>query len=585
MPQATLYEALLVSQDATLDEIKLAFKRRALQVHPDKGGSKEAFHLVYQALETLADPEARKKYDYSLATARKKPAQPPPSASRRKKKATNKRKEAPSNPEKPSKWRKKAVPKAPQSKETKLLIKIRHLLKQLPRHVRNEVIARQFSQKQRLILEKWMVENCQTQTEQGPQEVAQATLPTDDLREPQEAALAVESQKTPPQPSNCSALVPFNLTPSPRTGKRQRDSKRKVGGIWGSFGAVAGYYRAGVRFDFLSINTGQCDLQTALEYLVILTSAKQKMVNHTSHRQTDVCFEKHLHEALVASANEHGKNIADLNLRFAVLQSCGILFGQSVQLLSPSVRSITKLAELRNCLRPFREYGKNLRGRSPFWLYSPAHLQGAWEQFQKALANMWEIAGGDGSKFMQKILARYDAAQSSRQKHLQSWERHHMAIQDKNKNRPWRFQDQSTKHLERRERHGMARHDKTKTRKRIAKDPKNTMLALSKLLARWEGLLERQASSAEKQHQKTLRLRRLQHSKDQKERKRLEILNRKRLREEERLRRETLRQRMRCSDFMDDLPWIGMNRQLFEEKANVVSGECFKYSVTEALMQ
>ena len=56
-----LYDVLQVDRTATLDEIKLAFKRRALHVHPDKGGSEEAFHLVYHAFETLADPEARKK--------------------------------------------------------------------------------------------------------------------------------------------------------------------------------------------------------------------------------------------------------------------------------------------------------------------------------------------------------------------------------------------------------------------------------------------------------------------------------------------------------------------------------------------
>ena len=54
MAQKSFYDALEVDQSATLEEIKLAFKRRALQVHPDKGGSKEAFHLVYEALETLA---------------------------------------------------------------------------------------------------------------------------------------------------------------------------------------------------------------------------------------------------------------------------------------------------------------------------------------------------------------------------------------------------------------------------------------------------------------------------------------------------------------------------------------------------
>jgi DnaJ-class molecular chaperone len=71
MAQMTsLYDVLQVDQSATLEEIKLAFKRRALQVHPDKGGSKEAFHLVYEALETLADPAARKKYDHGLATGK-----------------------------------------------------------------------------------------------------------------------------------------------------------------------------------------------------------------------------------------------------------------------------------------------------------------------------------------------------------------------------------------------------------------------------------------------------------------------------------------------------------------------------------
>ena len=67
MPQVSLYDVLLVDQHATVNEIKLAFKKRALQVHPDKGGSKEAFHLVYKALETLADPEARQKYDNGMA--------------------------------------------------------------------------------------------------------------------------------------------------------------------------------------------------------------------------------------------------------------------------------------------------------------------------------------------------------------------------------------------------------------------------------------------------------------------------------------------------------------------------------------
>ena len=53
---SSYYDVLRVDRNATVDEIKLAFKKRALLVHPDKGGSKEAFHLVYQALEILTDP-------------------------------------------------------------------------------------------------------------------------------------------------------------------------------------------------------------------------------------------------------------------------------------------------------------------------------------------------------------------------------------------------------------------------------------------------------------------------------------------------------------------------------------------------
>ena len=177
--QMSFYDVLLVDQDATLEEIKLAFKRRALQVHPDKGGSKEEFHLVYQALETLADPTAREKYDHGLAT--KAGISTGPKRNQRKKAdqnthpATSSKAETKKKPQMPGKRPKTFAGKAaskstqatatsaePQSKQTKLLMKIRDLLKQLPRDARNDVITNQFSQKQRVILEKWMADNAAT---------------------------------------------------------------------------------------------------------------------------------------------------------------------------------------------------------------------------------------------------------------------------------------------------------------------------------------------------------------------------------------------------------------------------------------
>lgn len=42
----SFYETLRVARRASLEEIKLAFKKIALEVHPDKGGNKECFHEV-----------------------------------------------------------------------------------------------------------------------------------------------------------------------------------------------------------------------------------------------------------------------------------------------------------------------------------------------------------------------------------------------------------------------------------------------------------------------------------------------------------------------------------------------------------
>ena len=126
------------------------------EFHPDKGGSKEEFHLVYQALETLGDPAARQKYDHSLATTKTGPAPhashaPYPKDKKRKREgkhpqpATSCKAETKTKPHKtpgkksttfagkaPSKPpRATATSAEPQSKQTKLLMKIRDLLKQL----------------------------------------------------------------------------------------------------------------------------------------------------------------------------------------------------------------------------------------------------------------------------------------------------------------------------------------------------------------------------------------------------------------------------------------------------------------------
>lgn len=52
-----------VAKNATQDEIKKAFRKKALKEHPDKGGDPEAFKEITVAYEVLGDADKRELYD------------------------------------------------------------------------------------------------------------------------------------------------------------------------------------------------------------------------------------------------------------------------------------------------------------------------------------------------------------------------------------------------------------------------------------------------------------------------------------------------------------------------------------------
>lgn len=57
------YEILGVGKDASADEIKKAFRRSAVEHHPDRGGDETKFKELNEAYEILKDNEKRKRYD------------------------------------------------------------------------------------------------------------------------------------------------------------------------------------------------------------------------------------------------------------------------------------------------------------------------------------------------------------------------------------------------------------------------------------------------------------------------------------------------------------------------------------------
>lgn len=62
-PTHKLYDVLGLSQSASRDEIKRAYKKYAVQHHPDKGGDEEKFKEVASAYEVLSDEDKRRQYD------------------------------------------------------------------------------------------------------------------------------------------------------------------------------------------------------------------------------------------------------------------------------------------------------------------------------------------------------------------------------------------------------------------------------------------------------------------------------------------------------------------------------------------
>ena len=67
MAKRDYYEVLGVEKNATADEIKKAYRKKAIQYHPDKNpGDKEAeekFKEAAEAYDVLSDPQKRQRYD------------------------------------------------------------------------------------------------------------------------------------------------------------------------------------------------------------------------------------------------------------------------------------------------------------------------------------------------------------------------------------------------------------------------------------------------------------------------------------------------------------------------------------------
>lgn len=63
------YSLLGVAKNASQDDIKRAFRKKAHALHPDKGGDAEKFKKVNEAYQVLGDADKRRQYDQFGASA------------------------------------------------------------------------------------------------------------------------------------------------------------------------------------------------------------------------------------------------------------------------------------------------------------------------------------------------------------------------------------------------------------------------------------------------------------------------------------------------------------------------------------
>ncbi|MEI6529418.1 MAG: molecular chaperone DnaJ [Candidatus Falkowbacteria bacterium] len=63
------YDLLGVSKNASADEIKTAFRKKAHEHHPDKGGNEEKFKELNEAYQVIGNAEKRQRYDQFGAAA------------------------------------------------------------------------------------------------------------------------------------------------------------------------------------------------------------------------------------------------------------------------------------------------------------------------------------------------------------------------------------------------------------------------------------------------------------------------------------------------------------------------------------
>ena len=272
----------------------------------------------------------------SAEVSGKRPSRSAGSGKRKKQETSQPTREPCTNEKKESGSRRSQPHTAPRlaGNTARFLPKVGALLKTLTPELRLPVIRDEFTQQQRMQLEKWMVDQ---PSQNVPKALGSATPPASEYqasllrRGKQQAQLASED--------SCSTGCRF-------PGGRQRRQKVSRGICRMSNGGTSVWYHATVLFDNVRVRTRYTDLPTALEHLVVLTAIKQRM----TQVETENDYASRTQRAAESSAAEHGRSVHELGLRFQVLHHsllcvCRSAFSIVKVFLSPGLRCLARRCE------------------------------------------------------------------------------------------------------------------------------------------------------------------------------------------------------------------------------------------------
>jgi len=550
LPTHSLYDVLGVLRTASMQELRGAFKRTALVVHPDKGGTKEAFQRVMLAFQTLVDPIQRQTYDRRIEKAccsgdRPRQQKPPEtqkaSEVRSCETKPHSRRHAPGEAD--SKCKQTCATATHQASSMKtaarcaernnpsmrkatckehLLEALFRALQLLPALRRRTVFCQLFTEAERVELEVFIrarstrsVGACDRSSFEGSDvHRVHAHGDTDssssnsgtssdcsscELSEDQESGMLPLAISAPSESlALCDAeydhVRQFMLEDededpgeSPehdglaeRTGLGASNSRSTVRGLIVRYRSSKPWYQAVVCIESLTMLSREVlDLETALDYLVILHACKNQI--RMGRAGT---FEERAREGLKCAFEEHATSEKEIGLRFKV-ELCKSFWVKG-HLDTPMVHNLSEALLFVKRLSPYRV----LPGMNQHKLMRSGllELEAEWKEVRACYVGICVAAGLDKEDVERKLQLREEARRPFRDLQVSLWNQRRMAGEELLQHQ---FEKEERR-LERRNCKGMDLEDKS-SRRRQHLEMRNA-LRVRRLLSKLRRFVARQAA-------------------------------------------------------------------------------------------